>query len=432
MAPDRIRVAFVKYAGLINGGGERLLIRLGSALDKSRFEVTYFWCHPGPEVPLSTNTKLQERLHAAGVRTVEFRVGRRDLRDPILPWVDTDFFEVFRAKDFDIVQRLSSGNPEFPFMYIPRPVVEWNLFGGVDHSLNTVRTICNCPWLLERWRANGGDPRKGLAGFPSVEPSMTRDSLRAELGIPAAAIVAGLHQRADETIVSGIPLAAFQRVAARTGMDLRFVILGGADGYRRQAEALGLDVIFVPETTEWPQICRFLNTLDIYAHGRRDGEVHSTAIAEAMLHGLPVVSHTSLVNDFNAHVEQVAGCGKVCDTLEEYEEFLSTLVMDPDLRTQLGAVGKTRAEAEYTLPAIARRVEAVYTEVYEKFCTPEFLRRLEGLPRSRAWWRQARTAQRRVAFTALDPIRRFYLELPEPVLAAVRPLRRRWRGLKAW
>ena len=203
----KIRVAFVKYGGLVNTGGERTLMRLAMGLDKSRLQVTYFWCEPGKEVPHRSCLEFRDELESAGVRPVEFRVGFRDLRDPIKPWVRTDFFDVFRPGDFDIVQTLREGGPEYPFVFIPRPVVEFNIFGGVDTSVNTVRTVCNSPWLLRRWLANGGDPRKGTAVYIGVERPTAGD-LRGELRIPAEALVVGLHQRPDDRIFSEIPLRA--------------------------------------------------------------------------------------------------------------------------------------------------------------------------------------------------------------------------------
>ncbi len=316
-------------------------------------------------------------LEQAGVKTREFAIGWRDIRHPWHPWMESNFFQVFIESEFDIVQTARAGHPEFPYVHIKKPIVEWNVFAAVDHSPNIVKTVCICEWILEQWLEHGGPAARASVAFPGIEPSVTSQHLRNELGIPRDAIVIGLHQRRDDNIYSSIPLQTFYEARKRTEQDIRFVLLNGSGKYRQQAADLGIPLYHLPETAKWVEICKFLNTLDIYAHGRADGESHSSAIEEAMLHGLPVVSHKAIRN---GHVPEIGEHGKVCDTFEEYVEFLLQLIENEQLRKRLGAGAKARAVSDFLISATVRKFEALYPEVYREYCTPEFVNSLNCPP----------------------------------------------------
>ena len=93
--------------------------------------------------------------------------------------------------------------------------------------------------------------------------------------------------------------------------------MGGSKKYTEQAKALKLtnfyqiDFDFDKNSEEI-----FLNTLDVFAHGRKDGETFGLAIAEGMRNSLPIVSHRNVYN--NGHVETVGNAGKVVGSHRMY------------------------------------------------------------------------------------------------------------------
>ena len=106
-----------------------------------------------------------------------------------------------------------------------------------------------------------------------------------------------------------------------------FIMLGGSKLYQEQEAALGIKhIIFLPETGDSTIIFKFLNSIDVYAHGRKDGEINSQAMAEAMYFGSPIISHVSTVN--NGHIECIGDAGAVLTTVAEYAHELATLQTD--------------------------------------------------------------------------------------------------------
>ncbi len=330
----KIKIAFIKYSGLSPGGAEKQLIRLATELNKDKFQVDYYWCHPCVDLfsnAISNPSSMVQKkyLEENGVRTIEFKVEKRDISDSTHKWINTNFWEVFDYNKYDIIQTAKSGHPEYPFTYIPKPIIEWNIYGSVDFSPNIYKTICISKWIYDIWISNGGDSKKGSIVYPGVlesesnlEKSLDRKSYYSKY------LTLGFHQRPSNDIFSPIPLNVFVRVRRSLyhfEHFVRFTILGGGDLYKKQAKDLGIDVEFIDPTAEWSEICEFLSSLDIYCHGRKDGECHGTAIQEAMLHGLPVVSHKSLMN---GHIEIIGDCGKVCGNEKEYKEYLTKLISD--------------------------------------------------------------------------------------------------------
>ena len=125
--------------------------------------------------------------------------------------------------------------------------------------------------------------------------------------------VFGMHQRDDDNIFSPIPLEAYSLIESSNTL---FLLLGGSSKYKEQSVKLGIkNIEFIPTTPLLESIHKFLNSLDVYAHGRRDGEQCSTAIIEAMYHGLPVISHTA---PSMGQAEQIGEGGLIVKNVSEY------------------------------------------------------------------------------------------------------------------
>ena len=101
-----------------------------------------------------------------------------------------------------------------------------------------------------------------------------------------------MHQRNDMHIFSPMPLDAYEEIQSD---DTAFLILGGSANHRKQAKDYQLkNVKFLDTTSDINLIHKFLNTLNVYAHGRSDGEQCSSSIIEGLSHHLPTVSYTHL------------------------------------------------------------------------------------------------------------------------------------------
>jgi hypothetical protein len=371
--PAPIRIAFVKFGGLSAGGTERWLQMMAANLSVERFAVDYLYCDAAPYIGgdfkhPDTDPDRLAYMEAAGVNLVKFHVGAKDITTPTHEWVDTDFWDVFDRSAYDFVQTAKAGPAEYPYYKMDLPVVEYvTLTAGVDKSRNLALSIHLSQWQRREWAANGGDLAKSDVIPIPAEPPASSEDLREELGIPAGALVAGFHQRAQDEIFSPIPLDAFARVA-RHG-ERWFAIMGGSSKYRDQAASLGLDnVVFVDHSGGAERISRFLNTLDVFAHGRADGETFGTVFAEAMMHGKPCISHRSAIA--NAQPETIGPAGLFALGVDDYEAKLDALLSDSALRGRLAAKARPHAERYYSLESIVAQLEQVYARVAGRSAGP--------------------------------------------------------------
>lgn len=367
--PGKIRIAFIKYGGLSAGGTEKLLQTIAANLPKERFLVTYFYCDAAPHIGANfnhptTDPYRQEYLEKSGVRLIKFKVGAKDLTTPTHTWRDTDFWDLFNEKDFDLIQTGRAGHKEYPFTKIRKvPIIDSiHLTAGVDNQYNISRVIHICQWNADKWASAGGDPQRVvLISHPLSINDDGAESLRSHYKIASNATVYGFHQRNADDIFSQVPLAAYKKIESD---QTHFILMGGSHLYRAQAAELDIkNITFIDHSADPKQIYSFLKTLDVYAHGRRDGEVNSTAMAEAMYFGLPIVSHRSSVN--NGHVECIADAGIVVDEndIDSYSRELVRLKEDMDYYRLRSEAAKRRFRTNYELVGQMSKIIAIYESV---------------------------------------------------------------------
>lgn len=372
MNASRIKIAFIHCSGLSNGGTERWLQMMAANLPKDQFDVTCFYASGSllvnqgvivPDyIPVYTDPFRFAYMQEHNVRLVEFKLAARDIATVTLDWLDTDFWDVFHEEDFDIVQVNTAGPLWYPFNLIKKPVVEFvSLAAGAHNSDNVVRSIHLSQWQRRRWVAAGGVIAKStVIPIPAFPPS-TNSNLRSILGIPLNAVVAGFHQRSDDAIFSEIPLNAYSRLQQS---DRYFIIMGGGNRYRHQATELGLkNIHFIDQSGADTEISKFLNTLDIFAHGRKDGETFGTVFAEAMMHGKPCLSHQSCYA--NAQRETMGPAGLFAQNASDYETTLEKLFNDSALRIRLASKACSHAETYYSLARCVDTLSNIYHTVYE-------------------------------------------------------------------
>ncbi len=360
----KTRIAFIKFAGLSPGGTERWLQMMAVNLPKDKFEIDYYYCDSAPY--LGSDYKHadtdQERLKymlSNDINLIKFNVGFKDVTVGKHNWINTNFWDVFDSSKYDFVQTAKAGDKEYPYYLIDLPIVEYvTLSGGVDFSTNLIHSIHLSEWQRLRWVKKGGSLEKSSLIPIPVERPVSQENLREELGIPDNAIVAGYHQRPDNNIFSEIPLKSFSEIQKE---NFHFIIMGGGDLYRKQARDLSLkNVHFLEASSDPKKISAFLNTLNIFAHGRKDGETFGTVLAEGMIHGLPCLSHYSGIAD--AQPETMGPGGLFAMDQDDYTNKLMVFFENEKLRREIGDLGKDYAEKFYTIEGVVKSL----CEVYDK------------------------------------------------------------------
>jgi glycosyltransferase involved in cell wall biosynthesis len=363
---SKIRIAIIKYGGLSAGGTEKFLQTIAVNLNQEIFDVTYFYCDSSPYVgsnfshPNTDPNKLSY-LQDSGVKLVKFNVRSKNTFDKYHKWEGTDFWDKFKETDFDLIQTGRAGHPEYPFHLIKKvPIIDSiHLNAGVDNQVNIAKVMLLGEWSLREWIKNGGDSRRAVVISHPIEPTEMPLSIRS----PSSnnPVIFGFHQRKSDEIFSEIPLQAFSQLPKNKAL---FRIMGGSDLYREQATKLGLDnVEFMDFSSDQKRIENFLNTLDVYAHGRKDGEINSTAIAEALRHGKPIISHISSIN--NGHIECIGPAGKVVKSPNEYTEEMRRYLETPSIFSECALVSLEQFKNRYELSEQIKKISSIYKDIYQ-------------------------------------------------------------------
>lgn len=201
-----------------------------------------------------------------------------------------------------------------------------------------------------------------------------RDALlRAELGLPADAPLAGLvaEIRPEKNH------ARFLRVARAVHQELpeaRFLIVGdGPDRprYEQMAAEMGLAaaVHFCGRRTDVP---RLLSEMDVFLL-TSDMEASPVSILEAMSAGLPVVVPS--VGSIAETVEDGVSGFVVPRTAENaMVRRVTELLADPNKAGEMGRAGRQRVVAGYSVERMVEGYENLLTELYERKPTDKRLR----------------------------------------------------------
>ncbi|MFA6988638.1 MAG: glycosyltransferase family 4 protein [Candidatus Gastranaerophilaceae bacterium] len=353
----KIKIAFVKYDGLGLGGTEKFLQTVAAGLPKDKFDVDYFYAH-GDLIP--PNEVRKQYLLDNGVNVIEFKTSTyRHHRDKF--WLDnSNFFEVYKD-NYDIVQTGRCGMYEEPFCDIKSPIVDsLHYIVAVDNQYNIARSMHISEFSKNMWIQKGGDKNRiVMVSHPIHMPDFEYIDLSKQFGLENKFIY-GFHQRNDDMIFSDIVLRAYKKVENDNNA---FILLGGSEKYREQAKELDLkNIHFLGHTGDKNIIQSFLKTIDLYAHGRSDGELNSTAIAEALYYGKPVVSHIS-TGGFNGHVECIANAGFVVDTYEQYAEKLKELEQNKDFYEKISQNALVRFKEMYDFDTQMQNIINIYKDV---------------------------------------------------------------------
>ncbi len=308
------------------------------------------------------NNRLQQARFMLGEDRVighEWTPGESARRPPYIPG-HQNLTEVLRELQPDIVHYHSSGYAEWPFKseYSDAKWVMTNIFGYNGYPAD--HTVYISDFIAQR---AGRQTPSSVLYNPTLMPFyqdrfMAHYKLAQSLGLPVESILIGRVGRADN--FSPISLRAFQAIE-RQHPHCHYLVVNPCDGWRRTAADLGLkNVHFLDPIVTDMELSAFYSGLDIYAHARQDGECCPCNIQEAMIHGLPVVSHEG--DTYQGQNEIIAQCGFVVprDDWRGYAVHLNSLVVNDLLRREVGDRARRRAEAEFRADAVARKLATVY------------------------------------------------------------------------
>lgn len=361
------------------GGTEKTMHSFCRHLDPTEFEVfaaSWFKKIPFKEqIRLKIgaffgHSKSQGKLQSLGqrnARAAEFQ----DLLGGRLFFLsrEEDLTQILQKYDIDILHIHTSGRAEFPannetIMSLPRAVVTTNQFELQNDSRASRfigKILFVSHWLKDNKASwSRGDARADVLYNPIEMPS-SNDGLREALRIPSDAFVFGRVGRADPGIHDPISLRAYKKIETDKTY---FLALSAPLPMIQEAKKLELrNFISLPATADPVELSRFYNSIDVLAHARKDGETFGLNIAEAMIHGKPVVSH--LCSAMNAQIEVIGSTGFVVeqDDVNSYASKLSELMKNRSLYADLSAAAKRRAETEFEANQLTQKLTRIYRDL---------------------------------------------------------------------
>jgi glycosyltransferase involved in cell wall biosynthesis len=271
----------------------------------------------------------------------------------------------------DILHVYRSGYREFPepgeHVEVPH-FVETNVFGFYDGNARVNKTLFMSKWLMDYTMQRLRPISRGI--IPSrfdfvnnpVEQPYTYNILPiAERWRRDNAIIVGRCGRPD----NGVRLLRMQ------GYDIRFLVVAPPSNMVDDLAKHEIPFHMIEPTVDPLLLSTFYNSVDIYTHARADGETFGVNIAEAMMHGRPVITHiaTPSVPDMGVFQSQteLVDHGKtgfvVNNNPGEYAEALMALIEDAPLRNRMGEFGRLKAESEYHVDACMHKLESIYQEI---------------------------------------------------------------------
>lgn len=354
------------------GGAEAFLLDLVGALDRNEFT---------PIIVTDPRSPVLERFRASGARVLTTPLPQIN-RSPIFLWrlgdAGSRLARLARAERADVMHSFT---------------VRTHLIGAIASRMSGVPLVWRvCDDTMPRWAATlfGRVPRvivavsryiasyypnlrfDGFAPDGARAPStMSRADARVQLGLRNDELVIAhvgrlvrwkgqdVFIRALARVTQTIPNVRGLIVGAAHAEDDKPGLLGGGETYERELRALA-DQLRAPVTFTGfvcePSIV--YAAADIIAHTSIAPEPFGRTVIEAMMHGKPVVA--SNAGALPEIVTEGTGLLTPLNDAHALADALIRLLTDDALRAQIGVAARTRAESEYSLAQMARRMEHFY------------------------------------------------------------------------
>lgn len=359
---DRTAQLFCKYLAQSDKYEPYIVYRLGDA-NNQRLDVAREW------------------LGADNVIGYFWEPGEKGRVSPYLPEQD-NLFEVLSSIGPDIVHVHRSGYAEWPGFRYLAPNAKWvetNIFGYRDTNPEDQMDMhIYISDYIRRRAMDAGGPNGPVLYNPIEQPALDMDSrqkaicreiLLEDYKIPKNATLLGRVGRADN--FDPISLRAFAEVE-KTNPEAWYVVVNGCSKWQEEAERLGIkNIRFAGPIVDDLQLSCFYRGLDIYAHARHDGECCPCNIQEAMMHGIPVISHESGIYNGQGEIIGEAGFVVPFGDHQAYEDVLRQLVENPDmanedesgrvrLREHFGHAARRRAMRHFEAECITADLGRLY------------------------------------------------------------------------
>ncbi len=292
--------------------------------------------------------------------------GKRGKVAPYYPETD-NIADVLAEIKPDIVHCHSSGTEEWPFFKWVYPKAKWvstNIFGYSNIQSHVDHTVYICDYIknlcMTAYRGTDGDVLYNPVELPKIDRVTARNFFIEHYNLSPDTVLIGRVGRADN--FDPISLKAISQI---TNLKFIYFVVNPCAGWTDTIKQLGISdkVVCLPTIIDDHELSRFYSAMDIYAHARSDGEVCPVNIQEAMIHGLPIVSHYSPIH--NGQVEIIRNCGFVVPNgnYMAYADVLKELILKQNLREEMGGRARMRASEVFEASKISTKLVDIYNKI---------------------------------------------------------------------
>lgn len=290
----------------------------------------------------------------------------------------TQFPKLCEFNEIDILHVYRSGFPEWPQPGVDIEVpcfVETNVFGFLDNSFKIDKHLFMSQWLMNHaikqlpsfaayWNSTMDFVNNPVEGPATDFVHPFKDN------IPDDAIILGRCGRPDNGIYNAVNVHAAKFLRMQ-GYDVRFAVVAAPSNMIRDLEEYEIPYYSIAPTVDPLELSAFYNAIDIYAHARADGETFGVNIAEAMIHGKPVVTHIATPSHpgmgvFQSQTELVDDgvTGFVVrNNPAEYSEALRNLIDNPRIMDRMKVRAIEKANMHYHVDVCVEKLESIYHEI---------------------------------------------------------------------
>ncbi len=370
-------LSLVASLGSTGGGAERMARELAARLNSDRYRRTLCVTRASTKDKTPEELSIARSLEGRGVHVMLLdRRHKLDLRAwrPLVDYIRREKVDVLHSHMFGSnVSAAVLG----PMARVPVVIAHehgWSYSGQpwrrvLDREL--ISRSCDamiassqltCRKMVEVERIDPERTRLIYVRNGIVAPIPTGRSVRAELGIAADAPVVGAVARLDQYKALHILIDAAPRLKA-TFPSVRILIVGeGSERSRLEAriarQRLGDVISLLGSRTDVPDLIEAFDVATLCSYS----ETTPLAIMEYMALGKPVVAtRVGGIPDLITH--RVHGLLVDAYDPEALATAIGGVLSSPDHGAAMGARGLERQRREFSIDAVARRVEGIYEEL---------------------------------------------------------------------
>ncbi len=338
---DRFTVLFFHPAGLFYGGTEKLL------------QVMAKYCATDCRVIFAyapqDGQQQKNYFQGTGVILAPFEYSRKQTTEPYaLLGMRPAFRALLDTYSVDLVVTPVYSHYQFPLSSVSAamPFIITSPFGHYATNGNVAKVFVSGSKNLERLRRRGISTAELIMDPIEDFPSWVWQRLPV-----GQRVVFGRVGRPDDNIFDPVALRAFAQLESKYPDRVLYRVLQPPPKMVSLARELNVQNIEFVYDQESGYLERFYHSIDVMAHFRYDGETFGKAIAEGMMSGLPIVTHTSHYNNehvrlLNESFARISGP----DDVASYLAGLDYFVTHKDAIRAMGQLARVKALEAVVLP----------------------------------------------------------------------------------